>query len=139
MGDYARVTRGSNARNMVAMLSTRDVARRAGASYRQLDYWIRSGVVVPDRAEARGSGSRRAFSEEQVRVVRLVADLSTLGATSAVLRRAADWAALHPFESWHGLAFIDDDGFVSTEPPGGSCWAVDLAECAACTAHAYAA
>jgi hypothetical protein len=121
------------------MLSTQEVCRRSRATYRQVDYWIRAGVIAPAIASANGSGTRRAFTEDQVRVVRLVADLAALGATTPVLTRAAAWASLHPFEAWHGLAYVDDEGFVSTQAPGGSCWAVDLAECSACTAHSAVA
>ena len=37
----------------------RRTAEIVGISYRQLDYWARTGLVTPSLAEARGSGSRR--------------------------------------------------------------------------------
>ena len=33
-----------------------------GISYRQLDYWARTGLLVPSLAKAAGSGSRRLYS-----------------------------------------------------------------------------
>jgi len=33
-----------------------------GISYRQLDYWARTGLVRPSLLDAAGSGSRREYS-----------------------------------------------------------------------------
>lgn len=40
----------------------------AHVTYRQLDYWVRTGLVVPS-VEARGSGTRRRFSRRDVQIV----------------------------------------------------------------------
>jgi DNA-binding transcriptional MerR regulator len=39
-----------------------EAARIAGISYRQLDYWDRTGLITPSTQEAHGSGTRRAYS-----------------------------------------------------------------------------
>lgn len=52
--------------------SAREVADAAGVSYRQLDYWCRLGLVRPSIAEARGSGSRRAFTSHDLAIVRVL-------------------------------------------------------------------
>lgn len=52
--------------------STTDVSDLTGVSYRQMDYWIRTGLICPSVHPAHGSGSRRRFSEEDFRQVRLV-------------------------------------------------------------------
>lgn len=54
------------------------LCRLAGCSYRQIDYWVRAGIVQPVQ-EASGSGSTRLFDEEGVRVARIVTRLSALG------------------------------------------------------------
>lgn len=105
------------------MLSSPQVLHFAGCSYRQLDYWVRTGVIEPERA-ARGSGSRRLFTERQAHGVRMVADLAALGAPSGVLRGA--FAYSQRLTEWTGLMFVDDEGTLTRNPPGGSCWAVDL-------------
>jgi hypothetical protein len=51
--------------------SAHEVAELAGVTYRQIDYWCRLGVIYP-RQTARGSGSRRRFSEDQVRALRVL-------------------------------------------------------------------
>jgi DNA-binding transcriptional MerR regulator len=40
----------------------------AGITYRQLDYWARTGLVRPSITEATGSGSARRYSLEDLRV-----------------------------------------------------------------------
>jgi hypothetical protein len=114
------------------MLSATEVCQRTGASYRQVDYWCRSGVIEP-WVGATGNGSRRVFSEYQVRVVRLIADLAALGAQAPVLRRAAVCAAR--IIDWTGIAFVDEDGNITYDPPGKSCWLVDLGACAKAVEH----
>ncbi|HEV8683578.1 MAG TPA: MerR family transcriptional regulator, partial [Actinomycetota bacterium] len=39
-----------------------DVCRIVGISYRQLDYWTRTGLVRPSVRDARGSGTQRLYS-----------------------------------------------------------------------------
>lgn len=44
-----------------------EVCRAAGCSYRQIDYWVRTGAMVPSVQEATGSGTQRLFSVEDLR------------------------------------------------------------------------
>lgn len=64
--------------------STHDVARLAGCTYRQIDYWARVGAIVPTR-EARGSGSVRDWSPDDAAVARVFYLLARHGATIEVL------------------------------------------------------
>ncbi len=52
--------------------SSTDVVRQTGLTYRILDYWCRTGVIIPDN-EGRGSGSRRSFSAEQMQHLEVMA------------------------------------------------------------------
>lgn len=54
------------------------VCALAGISYRQLDYWCRSGLLRPP-IPARGSGSQRAFDLREVQVAWVLGQLSGLG------------------------------------------------------------
>lgn len=45
-----------------------------GVSYRQLDFWVRQGYVHPDNP-APGSGRSRILTDEEIRVVTLMARL----------------------------------------------------------------
>ena len=39
-----------------------EVCRTIGITYRQLDYWARTGLVTPSIREAGGSGTQRLYS-----------------------------------------------------------------------------
>ena len=51
-----------------------------GATYRQLDYWARTGVVTPSISAAAGYGSRRRWSDRDVVAVARVTDAARLRA-----------------------------------------------------------
>lgn len=48
------------------MLASADVCQLAGITYRQLDYWVRTGRLVPS-LPGDGSGSRRCWSLDDAR------------------------------------------------------------------------
>ncbi len=50
-----------------------------GITYRQLDYWTRTGLIVPSLETAKGSGSRRAYSYKDLLELRVVKDLLDAG------------------------------------------------------------
>lgn len=69
------------------LYSTRDVCEMAGVTFRRLDYWQRQGFVNAT-VEARGSGSKRGWSEADIAIVRMVADLEDMGYTGDRLKVA---------------------------------------------------
>ena len=58
--------------------STAQLARAAGVSYRQVDYWTRIGLVTPSINEGIGHGSRRQWSADDLERVRRVAVASRI-------------------------------------------------------------
>ena len=59
--------------------STMEVARLTGASYRQLDYWARTGRIPgQDPGSVTGSGHQRRWTEEQVSRARALLEASRL-------------------------------------------------------------
>ena len=79
---------------------TPDIAAEVGASFRQIDYWARIGLVVPSGGIASGSGSRRGWTDDDVALLRLVVRLRNAGLElstieTVVLPAVAD-AALDP-------------------------------------------
>ena len=44
----------------------------AGITYRQLDYWARTSLVVPSIRSAAGSGSQRLYSFKDILVLKIV-------------------------------------------------------------------
>lgn len=64
------------------------VCRLAGCSYRQLDYWCRTGLIEEDLQVARGSGSQRLFSNEMVILIWIIVQLQRMGVSLNWIRRA---------------------------------------------------
>ena len=80
----------------VRTFAAHETARLAGITYRQLDYWCRVHLVWPSVRDANGSGSRRRFSADDVRLIAL------LGVLRGRAVGTADLAALVPVVSmWH--------------------------------------
>lgn len=62
------------------------VCRRAGVTYRQLDYWIRTGLVSPT-VRAQGSGTIRLFDDADIARVMAIRVLLDHGITLPAIRR----------------------------------------------------
>lgn len=65
-------------------------AAAAGISYRQLDYWDRTGLVVPSIQTASGSGSQRLYSFRDILVLKLVKRLLDTGVSLQQIRIAVE-------------------------------------------------
>lgn len=64
--------------------------RAAGITYRQLDYWARTGLVEPSIRTAAGSGSQRLYSFRDVLVLKVVKRLLDTGVTLQQIRVAVE-------------------------------------------------
>nr|WP_226913603.1 MerR family transcriptional regulator [Gephyromycinifex aptenodytis] len=62
--------------------------RAAGITYRQLDYWARTGLVEPSLRSATGSGTQRLYSFRDVLVLKVVKRLLETGVTLQQIRVA---------------------------------------------------
>ena len=67
--------------------------RVAGITYRQLDYWARTGLVEPTVRGARGSGSQRLYSFRDILLLKVVKRLLDTGVSLQQIRVAVN--ALH--------------------------------------------
>lgn len=63
-------------------------ADAAGITYRQLDYWARTGLVEPTVRPAKGSGSQRLYSFRDILVLKLVKRLLDTGISLQQIRVA---------------------------------------------------
>jgi DNA-binding transcriptional MerR regulator len=54
-------------------------AKIVGITYRQLDYWARTGLLRPSLVEAKGSGSRRQYSYRDLLELRVIKTLLDAG------------------------------------------------------------
>ena len=62
----------------------------AGITYRQLDYWARTGIVVPSVRGAVGSGSQRLYSFKDILVLKIVKRLLDTGVSLQNVRLAVE-------------------------------------------------
>ena len=62
----------------------------AGITYRQLDYWARTSLVVPSIRGAKGSGSQRLYSFKDILVLKVVKRLLDTGVSLQNIRVAVD-------------------------------------------------
>jgi DNA-binding transcriptional MerR regulator len=62
----------------------------AGITYRQLDYWARTELVVPSIRSATGSGSQRLYSFKDILVLKVVKRLLDTGVSLQNIRTAVE-------------------------------------------------
>ena len=62
----------------------------AGITYRQLDYWARTGLVEPSIRTAHGSGSARLYGFRDILVLKIVKRLLDAGVSLQNIRTAVD-------------------------------------------------
>jgi len=60
----------------------------AGITYRQLDYWARTGLVEPSIRPAKGSGSQRLYGFRDILVLKIVKRLLDTGVSLQQIRSA---------------------------------------------------
>ena len=62
----------------------------AGITYRQLDYWARTGLVEPSIKPATGSGSQRLYDFRDILVLKIVKRLLDTGVSLQNIRSAVE-------------------------------------------------
>jgi DNA-binding transcriptional MerR regulator len=65
-----------------------EVCRIVGITYRQLDYWARTGLVRPSLRDAHGSGTQRLYSFQDLATLRIVKKLLDTGVSLQQVRKA---------------------------------------------------
>ncbi|HZU78559.1 MAG TPA: MerR family transcriptional regulator [Acidimicrobiales bacterium] len=66
------------------------VCKLVGITYRQLDYWARTGLLRPSIADARGSGTQRLYSYTDVLELKVIKQLLDAGVSLQRARRAVE-------------------------------------------------
>ena len=82
-GDFAPMPDDLGFRGPVA-------CRAAGITYRQLDYWARTGLVVPEVRTAEGSGTQRLYSFRDLLMLKVIKRLIDAGISLQQIRTAVD-------------------------------------------------
>ena len=62
----------------------------AGISYRQLDYWARTGLVLPSIRTASGSGTARLYSFTDILVLKIIRRFLDAGVSLQNIRKAVE-------------------------------------------------
>jgi DNA-binding transcriptional MerR regulator len=80
----------------------------AGITYRQLDYWARTGLVEPSVRPAKGSGTQRLYGFRDILVLRLIAHLLRLGISLQQIRAAVTFLREHGTTDLAQVTLISD-------------------------------
>jgi DNA-binding transcriptional MerR regulator len=80
----------------------------AGITYRQLDYWARTGLVEPSIRSATGSGSQRLYSFKDILVLKVVKRLLDTGVSLQNIRTAVDTLRARGVEDLAQLTLLSD-------------------------------
>ncbi|HEY2299560.1 MAG TPA: MerR family transcriptional regulator [Jatrophihabitans sp.] len=80
----------------------------AGITYRQLDYWARTGLVVPTIRSASGSGSQRLYSFKDILVLKVVKRLLDTGVSLQNIRTAVDHLRARGVNDLAGITLLSD-------------------------------
>ena len=98
------------------------VCRMVGITYRQLDYWARTGFMVPSLQQARGSGSQRLYSFADLVQLKVIKRLLDAGMDLRRIRSAFG-ALSNQMSSWSW-----EDGEVTLASDGASIYALKSPE-----------
>jgi len=104
-GDFAPVPANTGFRGPVA-------CQAAGITYRQLDYWARTGLVTPEVRDATGSGTQRLYSFRDLLLLRVIRRLLDAGISLHQIRTAIDHLRARGVEDLTGITLMSDGSSV---------------------------
>jgi len=87
-------------------------AQVAGITYRQLDYWARTGLVEPTIRNATGSGSQRLYSFSDILVLKIVKRLLDTGVSLNQIRTAVSVLRERGVVDLAGITLMSDGASV---------------------------
>lgn len=86
--------------------------KAAGITYRQLDYWARSGLVQPAVRGASGSGSQRLYGFRDILVLKVVKRLLDTGISLQQIRSAVEHLRDRGIEDLAQITLMSDGASV---------------------------
>jgi len=86
--------------------------RAAGITYRQLDYWARTGLVEPTVRPAMGSGTQRLYSFRDILVLKVVKRLLDTGVSLQQIRTAVSHLRERGVEDLAQITLMSDGASV---------------------------
>jgi DNA-binding transcriptional MerR regulator len=79
-----------------------------GITYRQLDYWTRTGLTIPSLQQASGSGTQRLYSFNDLLQLKVIKSLTDAGASLQKVRQAIDYVRANLADDWSKLTIATD-------------------------------
>ena len=86
--------------------------KAAGITYRQLDYWARTGLVEPTVRAATGSGTQRLYGFRDILVLRVVKRLLDSGVSLQQIRTAVEHLRERGVEDLSRITLMSDGASV---------------------------
>ena len=86
--------------------------RAADITYRQLDYWARTGLVVPEIRAAGGSGTQRLYSFRDLLLLKVIKRLLDAGISLHQIRTAIDHLRARGVEDLSEVTLMSDGASV---------------------------
>jgi DNA-binding transcriptional MerR regulator len=86
--------------------------RAAGITYRQLDYWARTGLVEPSVRPAGGSGTQRLYGFRDILVLKVVKRLLDTGVSLQQIRGAIQVLRARGVDDLAGITLMSDGATV---------------------------
>jgi DNA-binding transcriptional MerR regulator len=84
------------------------VCKIVGISYRQMDYWARTGLVEPSIRPAAGSGTQRLYSFGDVVELKVIRRLLKAGVSLQRIRQAVGYLRNHLGVDLSGVTLLSD-------------------------------
>ncbi len=84
----------------------------AGITYRQLDYWARTGLIEPTIRNASGSGTQRLYSFRDVLVLKVIKRLLDTGVSLQQIRTAVSHLRERGVEDLAAITLMSDGATV---------------------------
>ena len=79
-----------------------------GITYRQLDYWTRTSLIMPSVQAAVGSGSQRLYSFNDLLQLKIIKNLLDAGMSLQKVREALDYARSALADDWSKATIVAD-------------------------------
>jgi len=77
-------------------------------TYRQLDYWTRTGLVSPSIQSAEGSGTQRIYSFNDLLQLKVIKELIDAGASLQKVRQSIDYVRDNIEGDWSKVTIATD-------------------------------
>jgi hypothetical protein len=97
--------------------SASDLVRLTGATYRQVDYWARTHLLVPSGRAANGCGSRREYSPVDLDLCRMLVSLNSVAPLQIARDVAPALRSVLEAPDRPERVFVSGEGAVSTSTP----------------------